>query len=137
MILTMILAQVWNINRIIHDSILYVYSILRRNIPLCLLLQFALPLCASFPSFPSFFACARKGNYLTGTPFPPPPPFSLSPPSFILLLIASSYTRMNIDKDNFEASLEKIKADIDASEFVAIDLELSGVSCNNWTFYFI
>ena len=35
---------------------------------------------------------------------------------------------MNIDKDNFDATLEKVKADIDASEFVAIDLELSGVS---------
>jgi len=35
---------------------------------------------------------------------------------------------MNVDKDNFEATLEKIKADIDASEFVAIDLELSGIT---------
>lgn len=35
---------------------------------------------------------------------------------------------MNIDKDNFEASLAKVKQDIDESEFVAIDLELSGVS---------
>jgi len=38
---------------------------------------------------------------------------------------------MNIDKDNFDATLDKIKADIDASEFIAIDLELSGITKQN------
>lgn len=35
---------------------------------------------------------------------------------------------MNVDKDNFDATLAQIKADIDASEFIAIDLELSGIT---------